>query len=259
MWAKTWRESRAWWWRMVVSVPVVASATVAVAGTAAGAAPPPKPTITHISETFTCFNTEIGLVGGGTLTAVERRTALTPLEGETSRTHVTGKYRFVAENGERQTYRIDYVRNYSEDRGSAIWEGRFLIDDVSTANYWYADPGGVEFGPGAMRLAARPGGACAMSSDIGPTRSSSRRSGVRLATSGAATDPQHFDAGGSPPTSPSRLDSQLASPPSRSSVLRAAQVQRRGHRSTDPLRRWRRWPKPLRPLRPAAQGTSSAQ
>ena len=68
----------------------------------------------------------------------------------------TSADRFVAENGRRQTYEIDYIRSYSESRGSAIWEGRFLVDDVGTQNYWYADPGEVEFGDGGYAFGGPP-------------------------------------------------------------------------------------------------------
>ncbi|MGQ0833186.1 MAG: hypothetical protein ACT4OV_16085 [Microthrixaceae bacterium] len=141
---------------MIASLSAAVAAAVLVAAAPADATVPPKKTVTRVSGTFTCLDTQIGFIGGGTLTGLLRRTPLRPLEGETSRTHVEGKYRFVAENGERRTYVIDYIRNYSESRGSAIWDGRFLVDDVSTQNYWYADPGEVEFGDGGYAFGGPP-------------------------------------------------------------------------------------------------------
>ena len=73
--------SRSWLWRVVAASSAAIALMVVVAAAPAGAAPPPKQTITRISDTFTCLNTDIGFVGGGTLTALVRRTAVTPLEG----------------------------------------------------------------------------------------------------------------------------------------------------------------------------------
>jgi hypothetical protein len=142
-------------WRRMVASAAVTGAVVMVIATPADAAPPPQKTITHVDTTFTCLDVEVGIIGGGTVTALLKHTSMPPRDGELTRTHVTGKYRFVADSGARRSYRVDYVRTYSEARGS-VWEGWFLIDDVSTQNYWYADPGVVEFGDGGYAFGGPP-------------------------------------------------------------------------------------------------------
>jgi hypothetical protein len=109
--------------------------------------------VEHRTTPFRCQSYDFEPLGGGTLTVHQKRTLL-ETDGDWTSWHVTGSYRFRADNGSRRTYRVDYV---SSGVAEATWEGTFVISDtIQWNNWWFADPGEAAFSEGGYINAADP-------------------------------------------------------------------------------------------------------